>query len=279
MRVIFANGTAMHFTKAELLSVLRRPASAIALCCLIIPLALFSPYPYLSEIHWIYQFLLWSIGLPLFVMVYCASFLFVEFVSRLRKWRAVPEPLVMLITAIIVTSSITPPLSWMSPRQPIGAWENLRYTGINLGIWELLAGIYFVFIFPVELRRHRERYNRKLFPDDDRGAVTEVSLGPLTVASRDLIHIVAQDHYLNVVTSEGSHLVPGRIARFAEEGGMDHGLLVHRSHWVSFGHVVALEREKGRPVLILTNGAKVPIARQRVRVVEQSLPRLLRSAA
>ncbi len=76
-----------------------------------------------------------------------------------------------------------------------------------------------------------------------------------------LIRLEAQDHYLNVVTQNGSALVLLRMQDAVDALQGENGLQVHRSHWVAFYAVSKHRRERGRHFLILTTGEEVPVAR------------------
>lgn len=86
-----------------------------------------------------------------------------------------------------------------------------------------------------------------------------------------LIRIEAQDHYLNVVTQNGQDLILMRLGdAMAELEGK--GLQVHRSHWISVQGVSAHRRDKGRDVLVMSDGAQVPVSRSfRTRAQEAGL--------
>ncbi|MGC1503934.1 MAG: LytTR family DNA-binding domain-containing protein [Sulfitobacter sp.] len=76
-----------------------------------------------------------------------------------------------------------------------------------------------------------------------------------------LVRIEAQDHYLRVVTQRGAALILLRLSEAVDELGSAAGLQVHRSHWVALDAVTAHRREKGRDLLILSDGAEVPVSR------------------
>ena len=78
-----------------------------------------------------------------------------------------------------------------------------------------------------------------------------------------LVRIEAQDHYLNVVTTEGSALILLRLSEAIEELEGAKGLQIHRSHWVAFDAVTSHKRSEGRDSLILSDGTEVPVARTR----------------
>jgi hypothetical protein len=76
-----------------------------------------------------------------------------------------------------------------------------------------------------------------------------------------LVRIEAQDHYLNIVTTKGNALIMMRLSDAVDELEGADGLLVHRSHWVAVPAVQAHKRLKGRDLLVLSDGAQVPVSR------------------
>lgn len=75
-----------------------------------------------------------------------------------------------------------------------------------------------------------------------------------------LVRIEAQDHYLNVVTARGNTLILMRLGdAIAELSGQ--GLQVHRSHWVVPRAVAKHRREGARDILVMADGAEVPVSR------------------
>ncbi len=78
---------------------------------------------------------------------------------------------------------------------------------------------------------------------------------------KELLAIVAEQHYLRVVTNLGSCLVLYRMSDAVSELARSPGLQVHRSYWVQRDAVIAVERGRGGPVLVLKNGMKVPVSR------------------
>jgi hypothetical protein len=80
---------------------------------------------------------------------------------------------------------------------------------------------------------------------------------------RDLIAIVAEQHYLRVVTRLGSCLVLYRMSdavRELEAAGWP-GLQVHRSWWVSRSAVSSYLRRDGATWLVLEGGLRAPVSR------------------
>ncbi len=76
-----------------------------------------------------------------------------------------------------------------------------------------------------------------------------------------LIRLSARNHYVDVVTDKGTSSLLIRMAdAIAELDGVD-GLRVHRSHWVAAGAVRGHERQGDKRMLILADGARIPVSR------------------
>lgn len=88
----------------------------------------------------------------------------------------------------------------------------------------------------------------------------------------DMIRISARDHYLDVVTENGTTELLMRFSdALAELDGAD-GLQVHRSHWVAVPAVEGAERAGDKLHLVLRDGTRVPVSRKhRPQVVERGL--------
>ena len=76
-----------------------------------------------------------------------------------------------------------------------------------------------------------------------------------------LIRIEAQDHYLSVVTGQGAALILMRLSDAEALLRGAEGLRVHRSHWVMRAEVRAHRRRDGRDLLLMSDGAEVPVSR------------------
>ncbi len=85
-----------------------------------------------------------------------------------------------------------------------------------------------------------------------------------------LRYLSMQDHYVEVVTDKGSHLVLMRLSdAIAETGGID-GVQIHRSHWVAREAVTGSGRQGDRIVLKLAGGAELPVSRSKLREVREA---------
>jgi len=89
---------------------------------------------------------------------------------------------------------------------------------------------------------------------------------------RDVIYLKVSGHYITVVTTAGSGILLMRFAdAVAELEGA--GMQVHRSFWVAYRHVTAVEQREGRTVVCLTGGVVVPVSRTFVAAVRAAATR------
>lgn len=79
---------------------------------------------------------------------------------------------------------------------------------------------------------------------------------------QDILCLKAQEHYTEVVTSQGSALVYMRFsdAVALAATGID-GVQIHRSYWVAYAAMAGFDRTDGRIFTRLINGEKLPVSR------------------
>jgi hypothetical protein len=85
-----------------------------------------------------------------------------------------------------------------------------------------------------------------------------------------ILHMTVEDHYVQVTTGVGRHMVLMPLADAIREMGDVPGLRVHRSHWVALSAVSAARRTGEMAVLTLKNGAEVPVSRRYVKAVQEA---------
>jgi len=74
-----------------------------------------------------------------------------------------------------------------------------------------------------------------------------------------LIGLSAQDHYVEFITDKGNHLHRISMKEAVALIPKDTGMHVHRSHWVAFDAMHALEKTSGRFTLTLKNRTTIPV--------------------
>ncbi len=88
----------------------------------------------------------------------------------------------------------------------------------------------------------------------------------------DILAITGRDHYVDILTRKGKTSILMRFSDAMAEAAPTDGAQVHRSHWVAWSAVKAVERSGDRLMLVLPNAMKVPVSRSyRDRVARRGL--------
>lgn len=76
-----------------------------------------------------------------------------------------------------------------------------------------------------------------------------------------LISLSVNDHYVDVTTDAGRHMLLIRLKDAIEETVPVDGLRIHRSHWVAINAVSAVRRENGKVFIETNAGDRLPVSR------------------
>lgn len=87
----------------------------------------------------------------------------------------------------------------------------------------------------------------------------------------DILSMSAQDHYVEVVTTNGSHLLNGRLSDCVEALGPERGVQCHRSHWVARCQVRDIQRDGSAYVCVLSDGRQIPVSRRRATAMKAEI--------
>ena len=106
---------------------------------------------------------------------------------------------------------------------------------------------------------------------ENRNAGYEKLMAMLPIEKRgNLLCLQMDDHYLNVVTDNGQHLI---LMRFKDALDLlrDYpGLQTHRSWWVALEAVSSVRKEGRKHVLILSENIEVPVSKTYVENVKSA---------
>lgn len=86
----------------------------------------------------------------------------------------------------------------------------------------------------------------------------------------NLLFIATEDHYLRVTTDRGSDLILFRLSDAVAELDPAAGQQVHRSYWVAWRAITAVQRDGHRTALLLSNGTTIPVSRTYARSLRKS---------
>jgi len=84
---------------------------------------------------------------------------------------------------------------------------------------------------------------------------------------REIWAISAEDHYINVITPNGTEMTLYRFSDALKDLPEATGFRVHRSHWVSRKALSALKREGKKTFAVLPNGQTLPVSSRYLEVL------------
>ncbi len=88
---------------------------------------------------------------------------------------------------------------------------------------------------------------------------------------QDLYSLSVSDHYVEAITSKGSHMVLMRFGDALNEVETIKGVQLHRSHWIALNAVKNVDKRDGKLIVVLKNGTRYPVSRSRMQAVKQAL--------
>lgn len=91
----------------------------------------------------------------------------------------------------------------------------------------------------------------------------------LHLRQSELVSVSSDDHYLEVVASNGREQIRCTMAEAVEELAAVNGRLIHRSHWVARNAIHQVIRNGGKAFVQLNDERQLPISRQRLKDLTQ----------
>ncbi|TNF23129.1 MAG: LytTR family transcriptional regulator [Rhodobacteraceae bacterium] len=88
---------------------------------------------------------------------------------------------------------------------------------------------------------------------------------------QDIISISMQDHYAEVTTTQGTHLLLMRMSDAMRELEGAPGLQLHRSHYAMTAHLRKLHRDGARLRVRLSDGRDLPVSASHAEAVRRAL--------
>jgi hypothetical protein len=268
-RTAFVKDGIVQFTMRELQAVLRSPLLWSALAAAGLVLGIAGPFGTFETLPLPARLAYWS---AITVATYLTGFLSVTVLNGLfpgRRRTALRDGAFGVLAGLPVAAIVWLANQWIFPAGGIGFMTLLAYVTVVTALASaVVAG------FALRLEAPDEAGPAP--PEAAPARQTSVPERPplldrLPVELRGrLRRLSMQDHYVEVVTDRGAHLVLMRMSdAIAETGGID-GLQIHRSHWVAREAVRDSVRRGDRLMLRLADGTELPVSRSRVRAVRDA---------
>ena len=215
-------------------------------------LALSGPLGSMENCTFAHRVLFWSLTIGSIMVL---GGLFRAFLHGVLGWRHMMRdlPIVAAAVALLLVvpfGAVAQPPGYITARPP----ETLLF----LFMVSMVIGAYSYLSRPAEAAPD---------PAPEVTSDTPLPAGPrllqrLDPAVRDdILAITGRDHYVDILTRKGKASILMRFSDAMAEAAPTDGAQVHRSHWVAWSAVKAVERSGDRMLLILPDAAKIPVSR------------------
>ena len=157
---------------------------------------------------------------------------------------------------MIVSLLMTPLVYVLSGLALDGSWQ-----------WQRLPHLWAQVLFLVALLLPLQLFvERRLGPPPPpagqaTGSCALLARLPARLQGAEIQAIQAEDHYLRIHTASGNALVLMKLSDAVAELDPATGAQTHRSWWVARDAVIACARGRGRALLTLRSGLRVPVSR------------------
>jgi len=230
-----------------------------------------------AEIAFIFRLAYWVMSVGITVFMWWALIAILAH-TYWKKWpdRAFPSIIISMFTVFcivwiavgsLILAGVVPDYSVVT------LWDFIR-SGILALVFEFVL---VALVWPIYLskqtaaERPEPDQPQPVAPAPEQQPIENhtVQIGDMTVDTRSLLTIQAQEHYvqLNCINRNGMTRLSISKA-IAQLDGVD-GIQVHRSWWVARQAAKQLKREDGKQVLELNTGELIPVSRGRSAAVRE----------
>ena len=250
------NGTPMQITLRELQEIYSSYRFWIGLAAVIIILAIAGPFGTLTELGFAERLVYWAIsaGLTFFCGLTVCSF-----ASEVFYQSGIPQWPARIVSGIIAGLPITI-LVWTINKYGFGMDMGGRDVFFQVWLYCTVISVstiilYFLLKSPEQAERDPSPFLQRL---------------PKHLGT-NLLHLSAQDHYVEAVTEKGSHLILMRFSDALKELTNAEGIQIHRAHWISIHAIDKPLRKPNKFLIKTTDGKQFPVSRSHSKAVKALL--------
>ena len=171
-----------------------------------------------------------------------------------------------MTVAELTLESLVPQLEAFDDSVLLEQSPTLAFLGEYLTILTVILPLNIVLWIAIDQRKAAHEQIRDSADDIGRPAFLEKTQG---IKLQDVIALAAEEHYVRVLTMEGSEMIYARFRDVIAQMPPSVGLQVHRSWWVADKGVVGARRGARRYELKLSDGTIVPVSDSFTRVVRK----------
>ncbi|MCZ8335799.1 MAG: LytTR family DNA-binding domain-containing protein [Rhodobacteraceae bacterium] len=222
-----------------------------------------------------HRLMLWGMWIGLFALIGTGARAFVHQVLGLRDFHRGG-----LLTAVLVACGVGFPVNAMNVLSVLPVSDGPY---LNAGLPEIAAT---AFVLTLAIVAHHHFWHGAPLSMAQPLGAEPVATAPAEAAEPfprivmrlepalrgPLVALSVRDHYVDVQTVAGRGTLLMRLGDAVEEVEPVVGAQVHRSHWVAWDQVMAVDRSEAKVSLVMTAGPRIPVSRtNRDRLVERGL--------
>lgn len=166
---------------------------------------------------------------------------------------SVPAAAVVITLYSYYSDNLTAPLNFPT------IWGNVTVIGIMVALFQFRRRI-FKANRPAETASLETSFGNPEGTEDAPFTVPLLERLPKGTTPDQIISFSMQDHYVEVMTNQGPHLVLLRLADAIVLLGDLKGLRIHRSHWIALDHLDSLKRNGRAWQAVTSDGRQLPIS-------------------
>lgn len=269
LRLYTVIGDKYYLTLPEMREGLIHPLTLIFMVLAAATLVLFDVHGYASHMAAGGTVLLWTVCTVTLVGFYVAIIGALVSLSKRFSWVVVYLPVVGVI-ATSLNTILTMNNASMLMGMPFALQDVLVHLPQNILAGFIFESLYSIFAMPLVNPRLMASV-KHVAPRALRPAVRSISIGGQVLNLKSISVISSQDHYLEVVSIDGTILLRGRLSDALTQLSVQDGISPHRSYWVASSFIKGIGGKSGARTLVLHDGVELPIARARVLATQKWL--------
>lgn len=261
MRILFVNGRRLQLTHREMLRMYQHPWSVALMLGALILFASAKPHAVVvPDLPFYKMTILWANSIVGYYAIYLGFAYWAE-KSRRNLWSVF-----ILLTVSLYQTMGGATLIVLMGHPPLAIGVLAQLVVFHLILLSMIEIIFISFIMPRVLGDLKMPPDMSAFMGFADTALAPEAEHIILLGQRfnllDLLYISAQEHYVQITSTQGRALLRGRISDLEKQLPPSIGLRVHRSYWVAARSVQGLQRGTSW-VLKLDDGTELPVARAR----------------